>query len=64
MYSLSICSEISICECNEIYKKINKHIFSFPVTMCIYINREYWPEHSFKLKNYKQKYGLIHYPGH
>ena len=24
-------------------------IFSFSVTKCIYINTEYWPEHSFKL---------------
>ena len=25
-------------------------IFRFPVTICIYINTEYWPEHSFKDK--------------
>ena len=27
------------------------HNFSFLVTMCIYINTEYWPERSFKLIN-------------
>ena len=24
--------------------------FSFPVTQCVYINTEYWPEHSFNIK--------------
>ena len=27
-------------------------IFGLPVTMCIYINAEYWPEHFFKI-NFK-----------
>ena len=24
--------------------------FSFPVTLCVYINTEYWPKHSFNVK--------------
>ena len=32
---------------NSFFKQI-LHNFSFPVTMCIYINTEYWPDHSFK----------------
>ena len=31
----------------------NLHNFSFPVTMYIYINTEYWPEHSVKTKSQK-----------
>ena len=30
------------------FLRYNLHNFSFPVTMCIYINREYWSKHSFK----------------
>ena len=34
----------------NILKKLffQKHNFLFLVTMCIYINTEYWPERSFK----------------
>ena len=32
---------------NSIFKEI-LHNFSFPVTICIYINTEYWLEHFFK----------------
>ena len=33
---------------NSFVKQI-LHKFSIPVTMCIYINTEYWPEYSFKI---------------
>ena len=33
---------------NSFVKQI-LHKFSIPVTMCVYINTEYWPEYSFKI---------------
>ena len=34
--------------CKNSFLNNNLHNFSFPVTMCIYIKREYWSKHSFK----------------
>ena len=31
---------------NSCFKEILQN-FSFPVNMCVYIGKEYWPEHSF-----------------
>ena len=35
-----------------ILRKETLHNFSFPVSMCIYINTEYWPENYFKMGNH------------
>ena len=37
------------------------HNFPFPVTICVYINTEYWPEHSFNKMLWKYYGTLSHF---
>ena len=36
------------------------HNFSFPVTVCIYVNTEYWLENSFKVKGKKRNFSYTY----